>query len=126
MPQTEFLLRKLFAEILYAKLEAKTRIYAIFKEKNQIPINKIKLPHEVMGKNVHCLNYANSSSTTEVTLLSDYEKNEATAKISKSDKREKKCIVEKTVVYGSQNTVKWMSKYVAKKSQLWSNQSMHF
>ena len=69
-----------------------------------------------MGKNVHYINYANSIQLhiwchTIIWLW----KNEATAKISKSDKREKKCIVEKTVVYGSQNTVKRMSKYVAKK-----------
>ena len=35
---------------------------------NQIDINKIMLPNEFMGKNLHYVNSANSSSKNEVTL----------------------------------------------------------
>ena len=31
-------------------------------------INKIKLPHEIMGKNLHLINSANPIFTTDVTL----------------------------------------------------------
>ena len=37
-----------------AKLDAKTQNVAIFREKpkaNQLCVNKLKLPHEIMGKN---------------------------------------------------------------------------
>ena len=79
-----------------------------------------------MGKNVHCINYANSNFTTAVTLLSDYEKMKPPQRFQNLTREKRSALLKKTVVYGSQNTVKRMSKYVAKKSQLWSNQSMHF
>ena len=31
-------------------------------------INEIKLPNDILGKNLHCINSADSSSTTEVKL----------------------------------------------------------
>ena len=49
-------------------MNAKTQIFAIFRWKKQIIIKK-KLPHEIIGENLHCINSANSSSTTEVTLV---------------------------------------------------------
>ena len=68
-----------------------------------------------MGKNVRCINYANSSSTTEVTLLSDYEKMKPPQRFQNLTREKRSALLKKTVVYGSQNTVKRMSKYVAKK-----------
>jgi hypothetical protein len=35
---------------------------------NQIHINEIKLPHKIIAKNLGYINWANCSSTTEVTL----------------------------------------------------------
>ena len=63
---------------------------------------------------------------TEVTLLSDHEKMKPPQRFQNLTREKRSALLKKTVVYGSQNTVKRMSKYVAKKSQLWSNQSMHF
>ena len=71
-----------------------------------------------MGKNVHCINYANSSSATEVTLLSDYEKMKPPQRFQNLTREKRSALLKKTVVYGSQNTVKWMSKYVAKKQPI--------
>ena len=36
---------------------------------NTTYVNKLKLPHEIMGKNINWINSANSSSITEVTLI---------------------------------------------------------
>ena len=46
----------------------KLKFFLFSDGKKQIIIKK-KLPHEIIGENLHCINSANSSSTTEVTLV---------------------------------------------------------
>ena len=58
------------------QIECQSSNFCYFQmEKKQIKqnvINKRKLPHEIIGENLHRINSANSSATTEVTLKINY------------------------------------------------------
>jgi hypothetical protein len=57
-----------------AKFDSNGQSFAIFRgqsqiKSNQAHINKIMWQYEIIGKKLSCINSANSSSTTKVTLL---------------------------------------------------------